>query len=101
MTNARTLSLENVDRADELASQITNILYCIQTASQAEIIPNDAIQNAIWAANTLLAQLIAIVTGNRMVKPEIDLQSWAALGGNTKPSRTDRSQKRSGKRGGK
>ena len=25
-------------------------------------------------------------------KPEIDLQSWSALGGNTKPSRTDRKQ---------
>jgi hypothetical protein len=31
-------------------------------------------------------------------KPEIDLQSWAALGGNTKPSRTDRQQKRTWKR---
>jgi hypothetical protein len=31
-------------------------------------------------------------------KPEIDLQSWASLGGNTKPSRTDRKQKRTWKR---
>lgn len=31
-------------------------------------------------------------------KPEIDLQSWASLGGNVKPSRTDRKQKRTWKR---
>jgi hypothetical protein len=31
-------------------------------------------------------------------KPEIDLQSWASLSGNTKPSRTDRRQKRGWKR---
>lgn len=30
-------------------------------------------------------------------KPDIDLQSWASLGGNAKPSRTDRKQKRSWK----
>ena len=28
------------------------------------------------------------------VKPEVDLQSWAALGGTAKPYRTDRRQKR-------
>jgi hypothetical protein len=33
------------------------------------------------------------------VKPEVDLQSWAALGANVKPSRTDRRQKRGWKRG--
>jgi hypothetical protein len=32
-------------------------------------------------------------------KPDVDLQSWAALGGNAKPSRTDRRQKRGWKRG--
>jgi hypothetical protein len=32
-------------------------------------------------------------------KPEIDLQSWASLGGNTKPSRTDRKPKRTWQRG--
>jgi hypothetical protein len=32
-------------------------------------------------------------------KPEIDLQSWASLGGNAKPSRTDSRQKRGWKRG--
>ncbi len=35
------------------------------------------------------------------VKSEVDLQSWAALGGNVKPSRTDHRQKRAWKRGGK
>ena len=34
------------------------------------------------------------------IKPEIDLQSWAALGQSVKPSRTDRRQKRGWKRGG-
>ncbi len=33
------------------------------------------------------------------MKPEIDLASWAALGGTAKPSRTDRRQKRGWKRG--
>jgi hypothetical protein len=32
------------------------------------------------------------------VKPEIDLQSWASLGGNIKPSRTECKQMRSWKR---
>lgn len=32
------------------------------------------------------------------VKPEIDLQSWAALGQSVKPSRTDRKPKRTWKR---
>lgn len=32
-------------------------------------------------------------------KPEIDLASWAALGGNAKPSRSDRRPKGSWKRG--
>jgi len=36
---------------------------------------------------------------SRPVKPEVDLQTWAALGGNAKPSRTDRRQKRGWKRG--
>lgn len=31
-------------------------------------------------------------------KPEVDLQSWASLGGNVKPSRTDRKPKRGWKR---
>ncbi|MDP2433457.1 MAG: hypothetical protein Q8O33_15740 [Pseudomonadota bacterium] len=31
-------------------------------------------------------------------KPDIDLLSWAALGGDTKPSRIDRKQKRTWKR---
>jgi hypothetical protein len=31
-------------------------------------------------------------------KPNIDLLSWAALGANVKPSRTDRKQKRAWKR---
>jgi len=35
---------------------------------------------------------------SQSVKPEIDLQSWASLGGNVKPSRTDRKQKRTWKR---
>jgi len=37
---------------------------------------------------------------NYRSKPEIDLQSWIALGSNAKPSRTDRRQKRGWKRGG-
>ena len=33
-------------------------------------------------------------------KPELDLASWVALGGNVKPSRTDRRTKRGWKKGG-
>jgi hypothetical protein len=43
--------------------------------------------------DTALAQELSYT-----VKPEVDLQSWAALGGNAKPSRTDRRQKRSWRR---
>lgn len=32
------------------------------------------------------------------VKPDVDLLSWASLGGNVKPSRTDRKPKRTWKR---
>jgi hypothetical protein len=32
------------------------------------------------------------------VKPDVDLLSWASLGGNTKPSRTERKPKRTWRR---
>jgi hypothetical protein len=34
-------------------------------------------------------------------KPDIDLQSWSALGSTVKPARVDRHQKRTWKRGAK
>lgn len=44
------------------------------------------------------ADCAVIVSDNQTIKPEIDLQSWLALGA-SKPSRTDRRQKRGWKRG--
>lgn len=38
------------------------------------------------------------VADNQAVKPEVDLARWASLGGNIKPSRIDRKQKRGWKR---
>ena len=45
-----------------------------------------------------VADCAAIVADNQPIKPEIDLQSWLALGA-SKPSRTDHRQKRGWKRG--
>lgn len=42
-----------------------------------------------------------IAAENQPKKPVIDLASWAALGGTTKPSRTERRQKRSWRRAAK
>ena len=39
-----------------------------------------------------------IVAEKQPIKPEVDLLSWAALGGNAKPSRTDRRAKSARKR---
>ncbi len=40
----------------------------------------------------------AIVSENQHINPEIDLKSWALLGGMSKPSHTDRKQKPTWKR---
>lgn len=40
----------------------------------------------------------AIGDERQPIKPAIDLLCWAALGGSTKPARTDRRQKRTWKR---
>jgi len=47
------------------------------------------------------ADCVGIVSEKQHIKPEVDLQSWAALGQSVKPSRTDRRTKASWKRGAK
>ncbi len=45
------------------------------------------------------AYCVGIVSEKQHIKPEVDLQSWAALGSAVKPSRTERRAKGSWKKG--
>ena len=63
MTGPRTLTLDQLNRCDEIASQITGIVHCIQATSQTDIVPDDAIPGACWAVTSLLNQMLQIVTG--------------------------------------
>jgi hypothetical protein len=51
--------------------------------------------------NTFSGNNAANVADNQHIKPEIDLASWAALGGIGKPSRTERKAKKSWRRAAK
>lgn len=56
------ITLDQIDRVGQLITQIGGIMDCVAAASDAEISPPDnAIRNAVWAANTLLDGIGAIL----------------------------------------
>ena len=56
------ITLEQIDQVGQLITKIGGIMDCVAAASDAEIPPPDnAIRNAVWAANTLLDGIGAIL----------------------------------------
>lgn len=59
-----TLTLPQVDRADELAYKARGIVACIRIASNAnDELPDDAIPGACWAVEDMMTELCALAHG--------------------------------------
>lgn len=53
-----TVTLEQVDRADELACKARAILACVRVASErGQDLPDDAIPGACWAVEDMIEEL--------------------------------------------